>query len=415
MPERFRSDLQRSSSPILQDIRRMWGSLGICNLTGNSHTASWVGHGSSETAIPTYHTTPILHMENAYQTHITIEEVPPEPEPSRTVSQRFLPIIAEKTPSTYQPTKGSKFSDTCYTSEAPSTPLGRAPRYSDRHAELPESPITPPRTQTMDSDSSRDSSIRATTLYIEPSPGLRAMQSVGEDVGIRSPYAMWNRSDRYLNSQLSLPSTDAYKPMGSPRSVFNSMEGIDCGFESDDTGPSTPDADTEQLLSVRNTDTPCYRPVCSPRAASTTPCYRPPSASPSDYRPASTTPSYYRPGSPIPSIYRATSATPSYGPATEDMRDLIDREAAYSEEQRRKGKRDWQPLRRLASLSKEITGEVKRSLSFERRGSPRGFQARAMEDKGEVRTVVKLGRKLTLRRRGGDKDEGLREVRRMTT
>jgi hypothetical protein len=424
MPERLRSDLQRSSSPILQDIRRIWGSLGICSPTGNSHTASWLDHGSLETAIPTYHTTPIMHTENAYQTHITIEEVPSSPERPRTVDRRTLPVIAETNPITYQPTKGPRFSAACYTPEAPSTPLGRAVRYSEHHAELPESPITPPRTKTMDSDSSRGSSIRATTLYIEPSPGLRAMQSVGEDVGIRSPYAMWNRSDRYLNSQLSLPSVDAYKPTGSPRSVFNSMEGIDIGFESDETGLSTAYTDTENLLGVRNADTPCYRPESSSRTASTTPCYRPASmtscyrpasTSPSDHRPASTTPSYYRSESTMPNIYRAASAIPSYGPATEDMRDLIDREAAYSEEQRRKEKRDRQPLRRLASLSKEIKGEMKRSLSFERRGNPRGFQVRAREEKGEVRTVVKLGRKLTMRRRGGDKDEGAREVRRMTT
>jgi hypothetical protein len=251
----------------------------------------------------------------------------------------------------------------------------------------------------MDSDSSRGSSIRATTLYIEPSPGLRAMQSVGEDVGIRNPYAMWNRSDRYLNSQLSLPPMDAYKPTGSPRSIFNGMEGIDSfdfGFESAASRPSTPYADTEHLLGVRNTDTPCYW-------------------SESRFRAAFTTPSYYRPESTTPSSYRPVSTTPSYGPATEDMRDLIDREAAYSEEQRRKEKRERQPLRRLASLSKEIKGELKRSLSFELRGSPRGFQARTTEDKGETRTVMKLGRKLTKRRRGGDNEEGVREARRMTT
>lgn len=60
----------------------------------------------------------------------------------------------------------------------------------------------------------------------------------------------------------------------------------------------------------------------------------------------------------------------AYGPSKEDMRDLFDREAKWQHDQRR---RERQPLTRLASLSKDFKGEVKRRLS----GKGKGFEARA--------------------------------------
>jgi hypothetical protein len=159
------------------------------------------------------------------------------------------------------------------------------------------------------------------------------MQSAGGDIGYRSPYATWNWSNKYLASQVSLTSSDAYQPSGSPWSLFDGLEGVDNSSEGDGSEPSP--VSEEEEIGVQNAD---------------------------------------------PFIESAPGGCAEegqvYGPSKEEVQDLFDREAKWEEGQRR---RDRQPLIRLASLSKDFKGEVKRRLS----GKGKGFEARAKRREGE--------------------------------
>jgi hypothetical protein len=84
------------------------------------------------------------------------------------------------------------------------------------------------------------------------------MQSAGGDIGYRSPYATWNRSNKYLASQVSLTSSNDYQPSGSPRSLFDELEGV--GNASEGDGIEYGCVSEEEEIGVQNAD-PFIDPV----------------------------------------------------------------------------------------------------------------------------------------------------------
>jgi hypothetical protein len=153
------------------------------------------------------------------------------------------------------------------------------------------------------------------------------MQSVGSDVGHLSCNADWRRTSLYLReSQVSLFIPEVYKPTGLPQSIFDQLDAVNHTAVLDRFAPSTSDTETCPNQVVRN-------------------------------------------GSQVSD--ELESSITLYGPSNQDMQDLIERQTKWDEEQKRK---TWHPLKRFASLSKEFTGGLVRSLSKGK--AKKGFETR---------------------------------------
>jgi hypothetical protein len=79
------------------------------------------------------------------------------------------------------------------------------------------------------------------------------------------------------------------------------------------------------------------------------------------------------------SLRHSTRTPPTrYGPSPQDMSDLIERQRTWDLERERKVRN---PIKRIVSFSKEITGGLKRRLS-----AKKGFEARIEKREEVVRT-----------------------------
>ncbi|KAH4929130.1 hypothetical protein HBI24_191890 [Parastagonospora nodorum] len=136
------------------------------------------------------------------------------------------------------------------------------------------------------------------------------MQSVGSDTSPTGSNCTWRSSDRYLNhSQLSIVDPEVYKPTGSPA----------------------------WLVEELNTRLPPMR----------------------------------KPSLQVTNWNETDWEEPIYGPSAEDLADLIEREREWDKEQQRP--KPWRPLRRFASLKKELAGGIKQTISL---GKKKGFEPR---------------------------------------
>jgi hypothetical protein len=184
--------------------------------------------------------------------------------------------------------------------------------------------------RTVSSKSSYDSSVCATTtIHIKPSRGLQAMQSVGSDTGHVDITGARRRSNRYLTqSQLSLTIPEVYIPTGLPQYL---VDELDTTKRTSWTTHTSRSSAFEAFLDHEIADT----------------------NQPESWTEPTTTP---------------------YGPSDQDIQDLIERQEKWDEEQKR---RPWRPLQRFASLGKEITGGLVRTLS--KGPSKKAFEARAKQ------------------------------------
>jgi hypothetical protein len=181
------------------------------------------------------------------------------------------------------------------------------------------------------SDSSNSSVHRPTTILIEPSHGLRAMQSVGLDTTISSDNATWHSSGRYLNrSHTSVLVPEVYEPTGSPAWL------------------------TEEIATANRT----------PERRNTAPGLKVINWTPPESWDILTTP----------------NPNQTYGPSIDDLEDLIDRRKQWDEEQKPKA---WSPLNRLASIKKELAGGIKRTMSI---GKKKTFVPRVDDEGHPLRT-----------------------------
>lgn len=156
------------------------------------------------------------------------------------------------------------------------------------------------------------------------------MQSVGSDVGNLSCNADWRRTSLYLReSQVSLFIPEVYKPADLPQSIFDRLDAVNHTTRLTTFAPSAFDNEKSPNEVVRN------------------------GSQASDEQGPSIT---------------------IYGPSNQDMQDLIERQTKWDEEQKRK---TWHPLKRFASLSKEFTGGLVRSLSKGK--AKKGFETRAKQ------------------------------------
>jgi hypothetical protein len=251
----------------------------------------------------------------------------------RTYASSTLPFSFKSKPHTYQPTGNVSSPSTSSGSTSASLPVPRTPSSLPDivcdAGEVPEHD-TPEQAQNRSSPNSSTSSVRrTTTIVIEPSHALRAMQSVGVDTTISSHNATWHSSYRYLNqSQASILAPEICKPTGSPAWL---LEELDPANYAPETRATLSD------LQVRN--------------------WNPPSE-----RDGPTTPS------------------PTYGPSAKDLEDLIERRKKLSEQQSPK---IWSPLHRLSSIKKELAGGLKRTMSI---GKKKSFQPRVNEAGHPLRT-----------------------------
>jgi hypothetical protein len=188
-------------------------------------------------------------------------------------------------------------------------------------------PTTACRARTLSPKSSYESSTRAsTTIYIRPSLALQAMQSVGIDTGHETFNGFWRRSDRYVtHSQTSLL-PEVYKPSGLPQHLHDEL----------------------------NTATRTSWSRCASRTASLEAFWQDEFEDAVEPKPR-------------------TEPAP-VGPSNQDIEDLIERQDKWGEEQRHKA---WSPLQRFASISKEFTGGLVRTLS--KGPGKKGFEARTTQ------------------------------------
>jgi hypothetical protein len=209
-----------------------------------------------------------------------------------------------------------------------------APTELISHDERLSEPDLPERFQTYSTRSSGVSSACAdTTITIEPSRDLQAMQSVGSDTGTSSQNSIWRHSNRYLSQSQSSLAPEVYLPTGCPLWL---AEDLKSGHR---PLPSAPSPHKLRKLEVKNWNQENN------------------------------------------SIDPPTTDPDIYGPSPQDISDLIERRRTWDDEQDRKL---LNPLKRIVSLSKEITGELRRKLSI---GPTRkSFVPRLEREDGPVRT-----------------------------
>jgi hypothetical protein len=193
-------------------------------------------------------------------------------------------------------------------------------------------PSFPERDQTISTRSSCQSSVCAdTTITIEPSRDLQAMQSVGTDIGSSSHNSAWRHSNRYLSRSQTSLIPEVYLPTGCPPWLAEDLRHTYCTPQS-----SVPSPRKVRTLEVKNWNQK------------------------SDW---------------------IEPTAPVYGPSPQDMDDLIERRRTWDEVQERKPRN---PLKRIVSLSKELTGELKRKLSIG--PTKKGFEPRLEQKDAPTRT-----------------------------
>jgi hypothetical protein len=275
---------------------------------------------------------------SSLRSRTTARETTTTPSPTRfrrTYARSTLPFSFKSRTQPYQPTGNLTSPSISSGSTSTSLPLSRTPpslpEFVTGAGKVPEHD-TPERAHAGSSPNSSTSSVRrATTIVIEPSHALQAMQSVGFDTTISSHNATWHSSDRYLNqSQTSILVPEDSKPTGSPAWLAEEI--------------ATANRSPKRRTTLPNLQVTNWTP-------------------PSEWD--------------IPST---PTRTQIYGPSTEDLEDLIDRRKKWDEEQSPK---TWSPLHRLASIKKELAGGIKRTMSI---GKKKTFHPRVDDASHPLRT-----------------------------
>jgi hypothetical protein len=265
----------------------------------------------------------------------TLPQVPPIPPKSEARKRVIIRpsqeqgVVVKRTrpnPRTYEDTDTRAFSEASIQLESSLDQLriSSAPAELIGHDERLPEPISPEGAQIYSTwGPGVSSSCADTTITIDPSKDLQAMQTVGSDAGSFSHSSTWHHSTRYLRQSQTSLLLEVYLPTGCPPWLVGDLTSL--------RRPPSPSG--PHKLEVKNWN--------------------------------------HESDSPGPDT---TATDPDiYGPSSQDIHDLITRRTTWNDEQEQ-DRKPLTPLQRIVSLSKEISGELKRKLSI--RSVRQSFEAR---------------------------------------